>query len=398
MDIKLKFKSIKIKILFYFSLIVTIVLVSFSFAFYYYFNQSVINSIKNNLLKTAYNIEEKLENNEILNLSKYDFDIEILNLQQHQQQDTKFFINDCGEYLKVKLLFYFDKKEIIITKKIDDKSESIVDTMLILEPILLLLLIFLANKMLDKILIPIKNIINTSKEITINNFKHTIIQNEEYELKELIDKFNEMIKRLQEDVKNLDNFNTNISHELKTPITIIKGEILVTLKKPRSPQEYEHSLISILEEINDIQKITDNLLLLTKYAKNNINETFEKSDLDLILIEVIEKYNKFLTQKNIKIKFQKFQHISFLSNYQIFYHIFSNLIDNAIKFSPHNSNINIFLYKHNNKIFFIIQNQNSFSNNKGSGIGLKIVKYGVNIHNGELKIYSNKKTSITIIF
>ena len=366
------------------------ILISFSFVFYYYFNQTIITSIKTNLLKTAYEIEEKLENNQTIDLKSYNCDIKIKN----KTSQNRFEIRDYGEYLKATLFFYFDNKEIIISKKVDDKSENLVDTMLVLEPILLLILIFLANKMVDKILIPIKNIIKTSKEISINNFQHTITQNEEYELKELVDRFNDMIKRLQEEVKSLDKFNTNISHELRTPITIIKSEISIILKKPRSNEEYKNTLFSILEEINNIQKITDNLLLLTKYTKNNISETFELNDLDSILLEVIEKYNPFLKQK---IEFKKFENIKLNSNYQLIYHIFSNLIDNAIKYSPANSTINLFLYK-KNKIYFIIQNKNSSFYKKGSGIGLDIVKYGVYLHNGTFKIASNKKTSIIITF
>jgi signal transduction histidine kinase len=271
----------------------------------------------------------------------------------------------------------------------------------------------LASKIIDKILIPIKNITKTSKEITINNFKNTISQNEEYELKELINSFNEMIQRLQNEVASLDRFNTNVSHELKTPITIIKGEIAITLKKLRSAEYYQNSLISISQEINNIQKITDNLLLLTKYTKTNIIETFENCDLDTILLEVIEKYNQLLNQKNININL-KIKHIKFRCNSQLIYHVFSNLIDNAIKYSPKNSTINISLYK-NEKINFIIEDKGigidkneihkiteEFyqinKSTKGFGLGLNIVKYGVLLHNGKLEITSNKGVKVHIIF
>jgi len=403
LGIKLKFNSLKTKILVWFSVSVAIVLIFFSFSFYYYFNKSVENSIKNNLLNIAY---------KITNDKNYKSNA-IIKIKPSNKQNIKFTIKDYGEYLKATLFFYANNKEFIITKKIDDKSEDIVDTMLVLEPVLLFLLIFLASKMIDKILIPIKNITKTSKEISINNFKNTISQNEEYELKELINSFNEMIKRLQNEVKSLDRFNTNVSHELKTPITIIKGEIAIALKKNRSAKYYQNSLISISQEINNIQKITDNLLLLTKYTKTNIIETFENGDLDTILLEVIEKYNPLLNQKNIKITL-KIEHIKFKCNSQLLYHIFSNLIDNAIKYSPKNSNINISLYK-NKKINFIIEDEgigidkNEISkiteefyqinkSTKGFGLGLSIVKYGVLLHNGELKITSNKGLKVHIIF
>jgi len=425
LDILLKFKTIKTKLLFYFSTIVTAILVSFSIAFYYYFNKTITESIKTTLFNTAYEIEEKIESKQPINLEKYNLNIAIFknnkliakNSDINFHINTPFFIKDYGEYLDagimLKFKIPFEGEIIVIKKHIDDKSEDIVDTMLVLEPILLFLLIFLASKTIDKILIPIKNITKISKEISINNFQNTIPQNEEYELKELIDSFNKMIQRLQSEVESLDRFNTNISHELKTPITIIKGEIAIALKKLRSPKYYQTTLISISQETDNIQKITDNLLLLTKYTKSNIDETFENCDLDSILLEVIEKYKTILKEKNINIEFKKFQNIKYRCNSQLIYHLFSNLIDNGIKYSPSNSTIHISLYKNKN-IYFIIQDEGigidkneipkiteEFyqvnKSKKGFGLGLSIVKYAVELHNGKLKITSSHKGTIITI-
>lgn len=103
-----------------------------------------------------------------------------------------------------------------------------------LNPILLILLIIIGNRLIDKILIPIKNITKTTKDITINNFSTKIdIPKNNNEIKELIDSFNSMISRLKDGVDNLDRFNNNVSHELKTPLTVIQGELEVALRKDR---------------------------------------------------------------------------------------------------------------------------------------------------------------------
>ena len=401
-------------------------------------------SIQNNLSKTALFIEKKIENNEPLDnivkskavkniefaiiknnqIIKQSSNFILKNLKRYINSHRSFYIEDKGEYLKA--LYIIDFKQpfngciVVLNPNIDDKSETLRDTMLFLEPILLLLLIFVVIKALDKILIPIKNITKISQQISIENFSHTIdvAQNDEYELKELVNSFNDMIKRLQDGVENLDRFNSDVSHELKTPLTIIKGEIDIALKKQRESQYYIKSLNSIKDEITNIQSIVDNLLLLTKYSKENISQTFVKFDLDSILLQAVSSYNDIANQKNIKIVVEKFEPVEYIGNTQLFYTIFSNLLDNSIKYSSSNTTIKISLYKQD-KIYFTVEDQGigiaknqidkitekfyrvDESRNKaikGFGLGLSIVKNSVELHNGTLKIQSkvNKGTIISI--
>jgi len=444
--IKFHFKSLKTKIVVWFSIVTTILLLLFSISFYYYFNQTIDISIQNDLSKTALYIEKKIEDNESLdnilkdekikhiefaiiknhNIVKKSSKFYLKNMNKYIDTNRSFYITDKGEYLKALFIIGFKQPFnghiIVIQNNIDDKSENVLDSMLVLEPILLLLLIFIVIKALDKILIPIKNITQISKQISIENFSHTInlSSTDEYELKELINSFNDMIKRLQDGVENLDRFNSDVSHELKTPLTIIKGEIDIALKKQRDSQYYIKSLNSIKDEIINIQSIVDNLLLLTKYSKENISQTFVKCDLDSILLQAISSYNDISNQKNIKIVLEKFEPIEYIGNTQLLYTIFSNLLDNSIKYSSSNTTIIISLYKQD-KIYFTVEDQGvgiprdkidkitekfyrvDESRNKaikGFGLGLSIVQNSVELHNGILEILSkpNQGTNINIIF
>ena len=143
--------------------------------------------------------------------------------------------------------------------------------------------------------------------------------------------------------KYLEQFNSDVSHELKTPLTVIKGEIELTLNKKRDSNYYENTLKTISSETEQIQLIVDNLLLLTKFTKENIKQTFREESLDSLLLMVLEKFNNQLKAKNIKVHIDEFESISLPVNTILVTTVFSNLIDNAIKYSLDNTNINIFI-------------------------------------------------------
>jgi signal transduction histidine kinase len=267
-------------------------------------------------------------------------------------------------------------------------------------------------------LIPIKTITESANFININNFTNEIDElNEENEINELIKAFNKMISRLKEGIEKIDNFNSDVSHELKTPIAVIKGEIEFTLKKSREKEDYVNSLKIINEEINRIEEIITNLLLLTTYTKNNIKKTFTSINLDSVLLNIIEKYENPLKQKYINLEIKELENIKIQGNLTLIKVLFSNLIDNAIKFTPKNKSIFISLKDNGfyiedegigiekDKLPFIMDkfyrvDESRNKKIKGYGLGLSIVKNIIDLHNFKIEINSelNKGTSVKITF
>jgi len=342
-------------------------------------------------------------------------------LSSYLQSKQHFFIDETESTLKGIYLLKLKKKQetylIITTHNINNIAENVEDTLLVSIPILLLILLFLGSKLIDKILIPVKHITQTANEISINNFSGTIpVPSREDEIKALVEAFNNMIVRLKEGVDNLNRFNSDVSHELKTPLTVIKGEVEITLRKLRNSDEYIQSIQTIAYEAKQIEHIVENLLLLTRYTKENITQTFELCHLDAILFNTLEKYDTVIQNKQLHLHIDRVAPVITKANPLLLAAIFSNLIDNAIKYTTSGKKIRISLYQ-KEKIYFTIQDEGmgipkeqlskvtdrfyrgDISRSKhiqGFGLGLSIVKKGVELHYGEMKIISTLQKGTTV--
>lgn len=439
----MKFSSLKTKVLIWFIGTITIVLFSFSFLLYYFTEESINLKIQNNMYYNAKDmhddiVEDELDeitfnyekangiaaaivkNNEIIKKSE---DFTIKNLSNYINKDQIFFSNESSnETVDVIYVLNFEipyKGSIVLHKKgLPNEAEDIEEILFILNPIFLIILIFIGIKLIDKILIPIKNITQTAKQINIDNLTQNISTDQkEDELKELAFTFNDMVKRLREGIEKMERFNNDVSHELRTPLTVISTQIELALKKDREKEYYKNSLEKIDDESKKMKHMVQDMLILTKYTKDNIEETFCLSDLNSILMNCIEKFVFFADKKNISIEVKKFEKTLLKANSSLISILFSNLLDNAIKYSLENKNIFLSLFEENGKVIFIIKDQGigipkellpkitdkfyrvDESRNKsikGFGLGLSIVKNIIELHNGELNISSQIQNGTTV--
>ena len=213
---------------------------------------------------------------------------------------------------------------------------------------------------------------------------------------------------IEESFKRLKIFNSNVSHELKTPLTIMKGEIEVALMN----NECDKTLLkSLLDEINYINEITDKLLFLTK--KDALNkQNFEEVDLEDIVLTLFEKYTKKIS---IDLNIEDEEYI-IKGDKTLLKIAISNLIENSIKYGA--TKLEITLKKEKNKIILSIKDNGigipkdklpfifdefyrvDESRNKkvkGFGLGLSIVKSIINLHNGKIKLISEENKGVDAI-
>lgn len=418
-----------------------LLLILFSISFYYFYNKSINLSIETRLYNQAVYLHDKIlptlrEKQFIKNDRFSSTQIAIIKDGKIVNQTQEFTLSKFAKYIASKKSFItidgsehidavynFKFKEpysgniLLYQIGIDDKAENVVDTLLVLDPMLLIVLLLLGSRLIDKILVPVKSVTNIAKDISVTNFSKKIpLPKGEHELKDLVDSFNAMIERLKDGFEKIDRFNSDVSHELKTPLTVIKGEIELSLKRTRKIEYYKQSMGAISDAANQIQHIIDDLLFLAKFSKENIKTTYRKCDLDSILLKIIDKYAPLAKNKNIKIHIDRFEPTTASVNPLLIERIFSNLLDNAIKYTHDEKNIYVSLYK-DKKVHFIIKDEGigipqKFLSNitdrffrvdesrsksvEGFGIGLSIVENCVNLHDGKLKITSLEDEGTTV--
>lgn len=286
----------------------------------------------------------------------------------------------------------------------------------ILNPAILLLSIIVGYFIILYALKPVKVIVKEVEKQGSENLSFRIKQlNSDDEIDELISTFNSLLSRLETSFTKVERFSHDASHELKTPLTVIRGEIEVALRKTRTVNEYKSLLKSSLEETISLQNMVDNLLFLANSDTLNIRKNFVEIYVDEILIECIKEKQKLANSKNIKIEIKDIKPMSINANEVLFKIAILNIIDNAIKYSNKNSSIEVSLIK--DKIIIkdfgigikekelpLIYDRfyqvDSSRSNKGSGLGLFIVKTILDIHDLDINIQSNYNecTKVRVIF
>jgi signal transduction histidine kinase len=151
---------------------------------------------------------------------------------------------------------------------------------------------------------PISRIVNEVDAITENNLDLRLDEGKRHdELGKLALTFNKMIARLQDAFISQKNFIANASHEIKTPITVMTGEIEVALLQRRTPEYYEKVLRSVLRGVRGMNKLFTQLLLLAHTSNGQSGKNFTSFRIDDIMWSVKDELTKVNPAFNIDIEF-----------------------------------------------------------------------------------------------
>ena len=239
------------------------------------------------------------------------------------------------------------------------------------------------------------------------------------ELVAMASAFNQMCDRLEKSFKRLQQFSADLAHELRTPINNLIGEIEITLQQTRSLEEYQHVLISNIEECQRLSKMVSGLLFLAQ--TENAHAQIEKKRLrvDTIITQICDYYAALAEEKNIAITTQG--HASIAIEETLFQRVISNILANAIKYTPEGGHISITIEQHRHNSTITIQDNGVGVATKdlpylfdrfyrtdkarnhssgGLGLGLAIVKSIMTLHGGEINLSSeiNQGMTVTLTF
>ncbi len=274
-----------------------------------------------------------------------------------------------------------------------------------------------------KALAPISRIVHQVKNIEATNLDARLDEgNGKDEIAHLSKSFNKMLERLEAAFRVQKNFIANASHELRTPLTVITGQLEVVLMKARTNLEYQKTISLVLEEIKDLNMLSNKLLLLAQANTENSSLHFNSIRIDDVLWkarnEVLKRHENYTIDTDFGNGIDDDSKLSVLGNELLLKTALTNLMENACKYSE-NHRVQVDLDAQNNQLIlkFIDQGigisarelnmifqpfyrSKSVFNIAGHGIGLSLVEKIVSSHQGKIELSSEvgKGTTFTLYF
>jgi len=272
-----------------------------------------------------------------------------------------------------------------------------------------------------KALKPMSDVVTQVDKITISSLNTRVNEgNGTDEIAQLAITFNKMLARLESAFEMQRSFVSNASHELRTPLTSITGQIEVSLLKPRSQEEYQLILESVLEDIKNLNALSNGLLDLAKASSDISAIALQPLRIDEILWET---RSELISQKHdykISIEFSNpidnENELIINGNLHLLKIAIANLMDNGCKFSESKS-VEVFLSVKNSrieiefidegiginptdldKIFHPFYRANAAKSIAGNGLGLALSSKIISLHRGAISVRSQpgKGTKVTV--
>lgn len=267
---------------------------------------------------------------------------------------------------------------------------------------------------LNRAFIPINNIKNIAKEISESNDLTQRIEDYdgEEEFYYLTKSFNTMLDKVESSFNKEKQFTSDASHELRTPITVILSECEYgeeCLKDIDNIDELNEVISVIKTQANKMSKLVSELLMISRMDNNRIKLNFEETNLSELLTFVCEEQVE-IQSKNIVLKQNIKNDIYVNVDRLLITRLFINLISNAYQYSEENTTIIINLYTENDKVVFSVKDEGigiakedidkiwdrfyqvdssrTDEENSSSGLGLSMVKWIVECHNGMINVSS----------
>ena len=265
---------------------------------------------------------------------------------------------------------------------------------------------------------PIDKITATTKRITATSLSERLtLHGTDDELDQLAMTINEMLERLEESFQKLSQFTADAAHELRTPITALKGETEVLLSRRRSPEEYGNALAANLERLDFLTKLVNDLLVLSQADEGSQILQVETILVPELLRELWDAFTLVAAQKKINFTFECSEEVKVNGDSLKLKQLFSNLIDNAIKYTPNGGEIHLSTKRENGgvkitlkdsgigipgddlpRIFdrFYRVDKSRARLSGGVGLGLSICQWIVKAHQGTIEVKSQLSHGTTV--
>lgn len=251
---------------------------------------------------------------------------------------------------------------------------------------------------------PITRLCRAMKEVAGGDF-HIEMQTDSKidELRELYDNFNRMVRELNSTETLQTDFISSVSHEFKTPINAIEGYAALLQEQDLTPDEQRQYVEKILFNTRRLSTLTGNILLLSKLSSQSIRPRRTTFRLDEQIRQAVLALEQKWEDKELELDVD-LERTAFTGYEALLLHVWTNLIDNAVKFDPHGGLLRLRLYQPDEHLLFTIEDsgpgiaagdeerifakfyQSDTSREaEGNGLGLALVKKIVELNGGSVR-------------
>ena len=209
-------------------------------------------------------------------------------------------------------------------------------------PVIILILFGLTRLIAARSIRPVEEVISMAETMTQASLDRRIIlpphRDELYRLGATI---NALLDRLEDAFRREKQFTADASHELKTPLAVVKGTLDVLVRKPRTADHYEERIRYCLEELNRMAKLIDQLLLLARYEGDHARPRIVSMELSGILENVKRRLEPLAVAKNMELRIEHLSSGQVAADPAMLEIMLENIISNAIKYSLEDSTVKI---------------------------------------------------------
>lgn len=268
-----------------------------------------------------------------------------------------------------------------------------------------------------KLVKPMKKVVDSIRHIGSGDFSEKMEVQDNLEVENISDAVNFMLTAVQSMEDSRQEFVSNVSHELKTPITSIKvlAESL-TMQEEVPVELYKEFMVDINQELERMNKIVNDLLSLVKLDKSAVQINIEEVNINEFLEGILKGINPIAAQRNIEIIFESVRPVSAQIDSVKLGMAISNIIENAVKYNFDNGWVKVTLNA-DHKFFYVRVSDSGVGipeelqdhiferfyrvdkarsrETGGNGLGLAITRNAVLLHRGSIKVHSVEKQGTT---
>jgi heavy metal sensor kinase len=277
---------------------------------------------------------------------------------------------------------------------------------------MILAAILLGWFMAGRALAPIEEVAQTAQRISGKNLRIRIpSRGTNDELDRLVDAFNRMIERLDAAFQQTKQFSTDVSHELRTPLTAIRGQLEVALLAAKTTEQYQDAILNALEDVERLSQTIRALLQLSQAESGQVILQKKPIDLPPMMENLLEQFGIPAESGKVRLTTSLPAHcVAEVDRIQI-ERLISNLVSNAIKYTPEGGLVNVALHDRGREVELVVEDTGvgvpaeslphifdrfyrvpgalgEKSPERGLGLGLSFVAWIVKEHRGSIDVDS----------